>query len=66
MSCNAFDLFCVLFLQQVYSGLVLKRLVKLQSCEKAKGWCTVRCEMLQFYVKTIVKGSHDLELACLK
>ena len=45
---------------------VLNRLVRLQSCEKAMGWCTALCKMLLFSVKTILKESHSFELARLK
>jgi len=40
--------------------------MRLQSCEKVMGWCTAQCKMLLFCVKTIVKESHNFELACLK
>ena len=36
-------------------------LVRLQSCEKAMGWC-----IAQFFAKTIMKESSNFELACLK
>ena len=38
----------------------------LQTCERVLGWCTGQCKMLPFCVKTIVKESHNLELARLK
>ena len=41
-------------------------LVRLQSCEKAMGWCTAQCKMLLFCVKTIVKESCNFELGRLK
>jgi len=33
---------------------------------KAMGWCTDQCKMLLFCVKTIMKESHNFELAHLK
>ena len=54
------------FSSKGYLGPVLKYLARLQSCEKAIGWYTAQCKMLQFYMKTIVKGSCNSELACLK
>jgi len=44
----------------------LNRLVRLQTCKKAMGWCTAQWKMLLFCAKTIVKESHKLELAHLK
>jgi len=38
--------------------------MRLQSCGKAMGWCTDK--MLLFCAKTIVKGSHNFQLARLK
>ena len=43
-----------------------ERLVRLQSCEKAMGWCTAQCKMLPFCVETIVKESCNFVLAHLK
>ena len=43
-----------------------KRLVRLQTCEKAMGWCTAQREMPLFCAKTIMKESRKFELACLK
>ena len=40
--------------------------MRLQSCKKVMGWCTVQRKMLLFCAKTIVKESHNFELACLK
>ena len=34
--------------------------------KKAMGWCTLQCKILLFCVKTILKVSHNFELACLK
>ena len=44
----------------------LNRIVRLQSCEKAMGWCTAQCKMLLFRAKTNVNESCSFELACLK
>ena len=44
----------------------LNRLMRLQSCEIAMGWCTARCKMVLFCVKTIMKELHKFELARLK
>ena len=41
----------------------LNHLMRLQSCEKAMGWCTAR---RLFCVKTIVKELHKFELARLR
>ena len=37
-----------------------------QRLEKAMGWYTAQCKMLLFCVKTVVKVSHNFDLACLK
>ena len=42
------------------------RLVRLQTCKKAMGWCTAQWKMLLFCAKTIVKESRKFELARLK
>ena len=39
---------------------------RLQSCEKAMGWCTVSVKCCCFVQKTIMKESHNFELASLK
>jgi len=44
----------------------LKHLVRLQSCENAKGWCTAQHKMLLFAQKTIVKEACSFDLASLK
>ena len=40
-------------------------LMRLQSCEKAMGWCTAHCKMLLFCAKTTWE-SHNFELPHLK
>jgi len=45
-----------------FSVTSLKRLVRLQSCEKAMGWCTAQCKMLLFCMKTTKKEPHNFEL----
>ena len=44
----------------------LNRLVRLQTCKKAMGWCTAQWKMLLFCAKTIVKESCKFELAYLQ
>jgi len=44
----------------------LKCLKRLQSYEKAMGWCTAHCKMLLLLVKTIVKESCKFELVHLQ
>jgi len=39
--------------------------MRLQSCEKAMGWCTAQWKMLLFCAKTIMKKSSNFELARL-
>jgi len=34
--------------------------------ERVMGWCTAQCKMLLFCAKTIVKESHNFEIACLQ
>jgi len=41
------------------------RLVRLQTWKKGISWCTAQWKMLLFCMKTIVKESRKLELACL-
>jgi len=40
--------------------------MRLQTWNKAMGWCTAQWKMLLFCVKTIVKESRKFELSCLK
>ena len=42
------------------------RLVRLQTCTKAMGWCTALWKMLLFCAKPIAKESRKFELARLK
>ena len=44
----------------------LNQLVRLQSYEKAMGWCTAQYKMQLFCMKTNVKESQNFELAHLQ
>ena len=43
-----------------------KRLMRLQSCEKAMGWCSAQFKMLLYCVKNILNEWCNFELAHLK